>query len=80
MAAARAKKKSADIQSKVAGTQVFTGEIKARQTVCPACNKPAGTGKFCVNCGASLDLIKCRKCGAQNPSGTRFCGECGDKL
>jgi hypothetical protein len=80
MAAARAKKKSADIQAKVAGTQVFTGEIKARQTICPACGKPAGTGKFCVNCGASLSLVKCQKCGAANPKGTGFCGECGDKL
>lgn len=80
VAAARAKKKAADIQAKAAGTQVFTGEIKAKQTLCPACGKPAGTGKFCVNCGASLGLVKCKKCGAENQPGIGFCGECGSKL
>lgn len=80
IAAARAKKKAEDIQAKAAGTQVFTGEIKAKKTACPACGKPAGTGKFCGNCGASLDFIKCKKCGAENQTGTAFCGECGNKL
>ncbi|MGQ9604525.1 MAG: zinc-ribbon domain-containing protein [bacterium] len=27
-----------------------------------------------------LALVKCPKCGAKNPVGTRFCGECGTKL
>jgi hypothetical protein len=80
IAAARAKKKAGDIQAKTAKTQVFKGEIKKKVTICPACGKPAGTGKFCVNCGSSLDLIKCSKCGAENPAGTRFCGECGTKI
>jgi hypothetical protein len=80
IAAARAKKKTEDIQTKAAGTQVFTGEIKAKQTLCSSCGKPAGTGKFCGNCGASLDLAKCKKCGAENSKGIRFCGECGTKL
>jgi hypothetical protein len=80
VAAARARKKTEDIQNKAANTQVFTGEIKARQTLCSACGKPAGTGKFCVNCGVSLNLIKCQKCGAENQNGTKFCGECGEVL
>ena len=80
VAAARAKKKAEEITGKAAATQVFTGEIEAKQTLCPTCGKPAGTGKFCVNCGASLELIKCPKCGAKNPAGTRFCGNCGEKL
>ncbi|PIU46582.1 hypothetical protein COS93_02185 [bacterium (Candidatus Gribaldobacteria) CG07_land_8_20_14_0_80_33_18] len=25
-------------------------------------------------------MIICQKCGAKNPVGTRFCGECGNKL
>jgi hypothetical protein len=80
VAAARAEKMVADIKEKVAGTQVFTGEIESKQTICPQCGKPAGEGKFCNNCGAPLALIKCPKCGAQNPAGTRFCGECGTRL
>jgi hypothetical protein len=80
VAAARAEKMVADIKEKAAGTQVFTGEIESKQTICPQCGKPAGEGKFCNNCGASLNLIKCPKCGAQNQAGIRFCGECGNKL
>ncbi len=80
IAAAKADKMVADIKTKAAGTQVFTGEIESKQTICPQCGKPAGEGKFCTNCGASLTLIKCPKCGAQSPAGTGFCGECGTKL
>ncbi|MDO9098750.1 MAG: zinc ribbon domain-containing protein [Candidatus Methanoperedens sp.] len=80
VAAARAEKMVADIKEKAAGTQVFTGEIESKQTICPQCGKPAGEGQFCNNCGASLNLIKCPKCGAQNQAGTRFCGECGNKV
>ncbi len=80
VATARAKKKAEDIAGKAAATQVFTGEIEAKQTLCPVCGKPAGTGKFCANCGASLELIKCPKCGAKNPAGTGFCGNCGAKI
>lgn len=80
VAAARGQKMVQDIQEKAAETQVFTGEIESKQTICPECGKPSGGGKFCTNCGASLSLIKCPKCGAQNQSGTRFCGECGTGL
>jgi len=80
IAAARAKKKAADIDAKAAGAKVFTGEIEAKQTLCPKCGKPAGTGKFCNNCGQSLVMAVCEKCGAKNPAGTAFCGECGKKL
>lgn len=80
VAVARARKKAEDIATKAATTQVFTGEIEERQTICPACGKPAGTGKFCVNCGASLEFVICQKCGAKNPAGTRFCGNCGEKI
>ncbi len=80
VAAAKAKKAVQDIYGKAAGTQIFTGEIESKQTICPKCGKPAGEGKFCNNCGASLELLKCPKCGAENALGTRFCGECGTRL
>jgi len=80
IASAKAQKAVQDIQEKAAGTQVFTGEIESKQTICPKCGKPAGEGKFCNNCGAPLNLLKCPKCGAQNSIGTKFCGQCGTKL
>jgi hypothetical protein len=80
VASARAKKRAADIEEKASMTKVFTGELEAKQTTCPKCGKPAGEGKFCNNCGAQLGMAKCPKCGAKNPAGTRFCGECGSKL
>ncbi len=80
VAAAKAQKMVKDIEAKAEETTVFRGEIKSRQTLCPKCGKPAGEGKFCGNCGAPIGLAKCAKCGAENPAGTRFCGECGDKL
>jgi hypothetical protein len=78
--AARAEKMVTDIRSKAEETQVFTGEVERRQTICPQCGKPSGGGKFCNNCGAPLSLLQCPKCGAKNVAGTRFCGECGTKL
>lgn len=52
----------------------------AKNTViCSHCHQPAGAGKFCNNCGASL-ILKCPKCGAQYPEGKKFCGECGASL
>lgn len=80
VAAARAGKMVEDIRKQAEETQVFTGEIERRQTVCPQCGKPSGEGKFCNNCGATLSLAKCPKCGAKNVAGTKFCGECGTKI
>ncbi|OQB44527.1 MAG: Double zinc ribbon [Parcubacteria group bacterium ADurb.Bin159] len=80
IAVARAQKIAEDIAAKTSMTQVFTGEIENKQTLCPACGKPSGSGKFCVNCGASLELVVCSKCGAKNPVGIKFCGNCGEKL
>jgi hypothetical protein len=80
IAAARAVQMKEQIWKKAEETQVFTGEIKPTQTMCPQCGKPAGEGKFCTNCGAPLAMIKCSRCGAQNAAGTKFCAECGNKL
>jgi hypothetical protein len=80
IAAAKSKKAVDDVYKKAAETQIFTGEIESKQTICPQCGKPAGEGKFCNNCGAPLNLSKCPKCGAKNPAGVKFCGECGTKI
>ena len=80
VAAARAEKMVADIKAKAETTEVFTGKIEQRQTLCPKCGKPSGEGKFCNNCGAPLALSKCPQCGASINAGARFCGECGAKI
>lgn len=36
-----------------------------------------GTGRFCANCGASLETIKCAGCGATLSPGANFCHRCG---
>lgn len=77
---AKAEKMVEDIKAKADQTQVFYGEIEQSNILCPDCGKPAGQGKFCANCGANLSMIKCSRCGAKSPAGTKFCGECGNKL
>jgi len=59
---------------------VWQGAIEAKTTMCPSCGKPAGSGKFCNNCGASMDLKTCPKCGAKNALAVRFCNNCGENL
>ena len=59
---------------------VWQGAIESKTTICPVCGKPAGTGKFCNNCGASMDLKVCPNCGAKNAQTVRFCNNCGTNL
>ena len=59
---------------------VWQGNIEQKTTICPSCGKPAGTGKFCNNCGASMDLRECPNCGAKNALAVRFCNNCGTNL
>lgn len=77
---ARAQRMKAEIQEKASTASVFTGQIERRTTVCPQCGKPAGEGKFCNNCGGPIGLSQCPKCGAKLAIGSRFCGECGNKM
>ena len=80
VAVTRVEKKATDTKEKAAATQVSTGEMESKPTICPQCGKPAGRGKFCNKCGAPVSLVQCSKCGAKSPAGTQFCGECGTKL
>lgn len=80
VAKARAEAMKRNIQQAGAGATVWQGTIESKTTICPQCGKPAGTGKFCNNCGASMELKVCPKCGAKNAQGVRFCNNCGTNL
>jgi len=69
-----------NIDEKAAKATVWDGDIESKTTKCGNCGKPAGSGKFCNNCGASMDLKECPTCGAKNAQTIRFCNNCGTNL
>ncbi len=69
-----------NIEEAGAAATVWKGEIESKTTFCPVCGKPAGSGKFCNNCGASMALKICPSCGAKNAQTVRFCNNCGANL
>jgi hypothetical protein len=77
-ARAEAMKRNIDDAGKTA--TVWQGEIESKTTICPVCGKPAGSGAFCNNCGASMALKECPKCGTKNAQTVRFCNNCGQNL
>ena len=77
VARARAEAMKRNIDAAGEGATVWQGVIESKTTICPACGKPAGTGKFCNNCGASMELKECARCGAKNALTVRFCNNCG---
>ncbi|MEA4942237.1 hypothetical protein SDC9_64319 [bioreactor metagenome] len=80
VAKARAAAMQRNIDEKAESAEVWSGKLESKTVVCPACGKPAGTGKFCNNCGASLELAACPACGAKNALGVRFCSQCGASM
>jgi len=80
VAKARADAMARNIDQAGQSATVWQGSIESKTTVCPSCGKPAGTGKFCNNCGASMELRTCAVCGATNALTVRFCNNCGANL
>ncbi len=80
VAKARAEAMRRNIDDASNNATVWKGEIESKTTICPVCGKPAGNGKFCSNCGASLDMKVCSRCGAKNARNVRFCSSCGMDL
>lgn len=72
VAKARAEAMLRNIEETAEGAVVWKGKLESKTTVCPVCGKPAGTGKFCNNCGASLALAVCPKCGRKMHKGYAF--------
>lgn len=80
VAKARAEAMRRNIDEAAETATVWSGKLESKTVVCPACGKPAGSGKFCNNCGASLALHACPSCGAKNAQGVRFCNQCGASM
>jgi hypothetical protein len=80
VAQARAQAMKRNIDEAAETATVWQGKLESKTTMCPVCGKPAGTGKFCNNCGTSMELKECPKCGAQNAQAVRFCNNCGQNL
>ncbi len=80
VAKARADAMRRNIEEAGQAATVWKGNIESKVTTCPTCGKPAGNGKFCNNCGASMAMNTCPNCGAQNSPNVRFCGQCGTSL
>lgn len=80
VAKARAEAMRRNIDEAGQNATVWQGQIESKTTVCPQCGKPAGNGRFCNNCGASMDLQVCSRCGAKNAQGVKFCNNCGNNL
>ena len=80
VAKARAEALKRNIDKAGESATVWQGAIERKTTICPECGKPAGSGKFCNNCGASMELKECPRCGAKNALTVRFCNNCGQNL
>lgn len=80
VAKARAEAMRRNIDEAGESATVWKGEIESKITVCPSCGKPAGNGKFCNNCGASMEMKVCPQCGAKNALTVKFCNNCGNNL
>ncbi|MDR3052706.1 MAG: zinc ribbon domain-containing protein [Coriobacteriales bacterium] len=80
VAKARAEAMKRNINEAGQTATVWQGAIESKTTICPVCGKPAGSGKFCNECGASMELKECPQCGAKNAQTVKFCNNCGSSL
>ena len=80
VAKARAEAMRRNIDDAGESATVWKGEIESKITICPLCGKPAGNGKFCSNCGTSMEMRVCPQCGAKNALTVKFCNNCGMSL
>jgi len=48
--------------------------------VCPTCKTESPVGRFCANCGATMQEMPCARCGTALATGSRFCHNCGSPV
>ncbi len=65
-------------QKATMNSTITTPSTDGRSIICPICGELAGTGKFCQNCGNTLEII-CPNCGQIRGSGD-YCQNCGHRL
>jgi ribosomal protein L40E len=54
--------------------------MEVAMVVCVKCNAQLREGaKFCNECGAKQEKMKCNSCQAELAPGAKFCAECGTK-
>ncbi len=80
VAKARAEAMKRNIDDAGQDSTVWKGNIESKTIICLNCGKPAGNGKFCNNCGASMALNTCPSCGSQNSQAVKFCNNCGSPM
>lgn len=80
VAKARAEAMRRNIDEAAQTATVWEGKLEKKTTICPNCGQHAGSGKFCNNCGVSLELKICPACGEKNSNNVKFCGACGTPL
>ena len=72
------------VQQKAMNTDfVANVDINQKRVVtCPRCQQATGGAKFCPSCGLNLapQPTACSACQAEIAPGTRFCGNCGNKV
>lgn len=72
-------------QNNAAGIAGMVNNLPGADGVkCPKCGNTI-TGKFCSNCGTSVEEVnasnsKCPKCGNDVAPGSKFCTSCGEQL
>ncbi|MEA5019687.1 MAG: zinc ribbon domain-containing protein [Gordonibacter sp.] len=80
VAKARSEAMQRNIDEAAETATVWAGKLESKTITCPACGRPAGSGKFCSSCGASLARNVCSSCGTANAQDACFCSNCGSKL
>lgn len=48
--------------------------------LCPTCKTESAEGRFCSNCGATMQDKPCARCGTAISTGSRFCHNCGSPV
>ena len=79
-AKAKAAARQRNIEEAADAAVVWKGSLTDRIPICPSCGKPAGSGRFCSQCGAPLAQAVCPSCGTGNAPGVHFCSQCGAAL